>query len=96
MALPFLQPAGGDQRASDIINKHKAETPAAAPSPAARTPAPAPRFGNISLGEPSAALQRAMKDSQVSGVATRAHKESLEDTVRMARERQETPIWRLI
>lgn len=94
MALPFIQPAGGNQRASDIINKHKASAPAAAPSPTARTPAPAPRFGNISLGKPSAALQRAMKDSQVPGVATRAHKESLEDTVRMARERQETPFVR--
>ena len=94
MALPFLQPAGGDQRASDIINKHKAETPAAAPRPAARMRETASRVGNIFSGEPSAALKRAMKDSQVSGVATRAHKESLEDTVRMARERQETPFVR--
>lgn len=94
MALPFLQPAGGAQRASDIINKHKAETPAASPSPAARTPAPAPRFGNISLGKPGATLKRDMENAWASGAATRAHKESLEDTVRMARERQETPFVR--
>ena len=94
MALPFLQPAGDDRRASDLINKHKAETPTAAARPAARTPAPAPRFGNISLGKPSAALQRDMKNDWASGAATRAHKESLEDTVRMARERQETPFVR--
>lgn len=93
MALPFLQPAGDDRRASDIINKHKAGTPAAA-RPAARTPAPASRPGNIFVGKPSAALQRAMKNGPESGVATRAHKESLEDTVRMARERQETPFVR--
>lgn len=93
MALPFLQPAGDDRRASDIINKHKAETPAA-PRPAARTPAPASRPGNIFVGRPSAALQRDMKSDWGSGAATRAHKESLEDTVRMARERQETPFVR--
>ena len=96
MALPFLQPAGDDKRASDIINKHKADTPAAAPGTAVRTSAPASRPGTIFLGEPSAALKRAMASDRVSGAATRAHKESLEDTVRMARERQETPIWRRI
>lgn len=99
MALPFSTSASDTQRASDIINKHKAETPVAEPKPAAPKPATsasAPRFGNISLGNPSAALQHEMKrDLPVSG-ATRAHKESLEDTVRMARERQETPIWRRI
>lgn len=94
MTLPFLQPAGGDQRASDIINKHKAETPAAAPSPVARMRETASRVGNIFSGEPSAALKRDMASDWASGAATRAHKESLEDTVRMARERRETPLWR--
>lgn len=93
MALPFLQPAGDDRRASDIINKHKADTPAAS-RPVARTPAPASRPGNIFVGEPSAALKRDMSNDWASGAATRAHKESLEDTVRMARERQETPFVR--
>ena len=96
MALPFLQPAGDDKRASDIINKHKADTPAAAPVTAARTSAPATRPGTIFLGKPSADLRREMARTHIPGTATRAHKESLEDTVRMARERQETPIWRRI
>lgn len=94
MALPFSTSASDNQRASDIINKHKAETPAAAPKPA--TSIPAPKLGGISLGKPSAALQQAMKSSAGASGATRAHKESLEDTVRMTRERQETPIWRRI
>ena len=94
MALPFLQPAGDDRRASDIINKHKADTPAAAPSPAARMRETASRVGNTFSGAPSAALKRDMASDLPHSVATRAHKESLEDTVRLARERRETPLWR--
>lgn len=97
MALPFSPSASDNQRASDIINKHKAEAPVAASktaAPVSRPSTPSPRFGNISLGKPSAALRQAMKSSAGASGATRAHKESLEDTVRMARERQETSIWR--
>lgn len=94
MALPFSPSASDNRRASDIINKHKAETPVADPKPATSMPAPQSRPGNIFVGKPSAALQREMKRDLPHSVATRAHKESLEDTVRMARERRETPLWR--
>ncbi len=94
MALPFSPSASDNQRASDIINKHKAETPVADPKPATSIPAPQSRSGNIFVGAPSADLKRAMESDLPHGVATRAHKESLEDTVRLARERRETPLWR--
>ena len=94
MALPFLQPARDNQRASDIINKHKAETPVADSKPATSIPVPRSRPGNIFVGAPNADLKRAMGSDLPHSVATRAHKESLEDTVRLARERRETPLWR--